>query len=388
MSTEQHTAVTVVERAKLALRAPEYETRLVELAAKSKAITTITNADGYKEAHAARMELKRQRVELEKLGKGARDDAQKFARAVIDEQNRLVDIILPEEERLQALQDKWDAEREADRQAKIKAEQARVDGIKAAIEAIERRALRIVGMPASRMQEEIDHLAGLEVTPALFAEFVDAAKAALASALAAMRDAHAKQVAAEAEAERIKAEREELARLRKAEEERQAAERARLAEEQRQADEARAKADAEARAAREKAEAEQRERLRQEAEAQRKRVQAEEEERRKVRERQEEEARARKAAEDARLAAEQKRIDEERAELRRQQERAAEEERQRKAKAEAERLQMVTSDPVRALREVKALLQKGGNAEALLVAISNVVFLAVGRIDAVEQEAA
>lgn len=132
--TAETTALTVVQRASVALGATEHEKKLVELAKQSVAITTISNNGGLQECHAARMRLKNARIEIEKLGKSARDDATKFSKAVIAEEARLVALIEPEEKRLQAIQDAWDAAREAERIAHENAERERLARIQEAIE--------------------------------------------------------------------------------------------------------------------------------------------------------------------------------------------------------------------------------------------------------------
>ena len=135
--------LTLPQRAAVALNAAEHERKLVELAAGAKAIVAITNAAGYQECHATRMALKRTRVEIERTGKAAREDAQAFSKAVIAEEKRLVGIIAGEEERLCDLQDAWDAKLEAEREAKRKAEQDRVDGIRAKIDAMRGEPVRL-----------------------------------------------------------------------------------------------------------------------------------------------------------------------------------------------------------------------------------------------------
>src|SRR3954468_24680793 len=133
MDTAQSTALTVQQRASIALGASEHEKKLRELAKQSTEITVITNPAGYQQLHAARMVLKNERVALEKLGKSARDDATKFSKAVIEEEKRLIAIIEPEEKRLQGIQDEHDSRIERERMAKIEAEQKRVAEIQSRI---------------------------------------------------------------------------------------------------------------------------------------------------------------------------------------------------------------------------------------------------------------
>src|SRR5574337_24703 len=124
MSTE--TALTVAERAAIAIGAPAYEIALVDLVKESASLVQIKDKSGYQQAHSARMRLKGTRVEIQKRAKDAREDAQAFSKAVIAEEKRLIALVEPEEDRLQGLQDVWDAAREAEKQARIQAEEARV----------------------------------------------------------------------------------------------------------------------------------------------------------------------------------------------------------------------------------------------------------------------
>jgi len=330
------TALTLAERAAVALQAPEHEKRLIELATKSTAIVAITNADGRAECHAARMDLKRERVAIEKLGKAARDDAQQFARAVIAEEKRLIGIIAPEEERLQTLQDAWDAERERERQAKVEAEKRRVAALQEGIGAIRRLPMRVAGMAAERIVAEIDRLHGLDIVG--FDELHDEALAAKAETLEFLQLALERQREAEAEQARLAQERAELERQKAEEAARAAAERARIAEERRRAQEEQAKADAEAKARREAEEAA--------AKAERDRLAAEQ---RRLDEAARQERERLAAEQDARLA-------EERAAIEREKRAAALAEAKRREEAETARLAALASDPVAALREIARIL--------------------------------
>lgn len=165
------------------------------------------------------------------------------------------------------------------------AEQRRVDGIRSQIDNIKRWPSSCVGMKAAQVADVLAQLTSRLIGED-FAEFQDEAREALQLAIAQVESMHAGAVAQEAEAERIKAERAELAKLR---------------------------ADAEAR------EREEREAM--EAERRASRAQIEEEQR---------QARLAQAAEDQRLAAERARLDAER--------RAAEEARREVARKEAELL--------------------------------------------------
>ncbi len=127
-------ALAPIERAQVALGSSETEKTLNALIESSREITSITNADGHKQCHAQRVVLKKTRIEIEKTGKSARDDAIAFSKAVIGEERRLIGIIEPEETRLQGLQDAWEAQIAAEKAEKERIEQERKAGIKALID--------------------------------------------------------------------------------------------------------------------------------------------------------------------------------------------------------------------------------------------------------------
>lgn len=318
---EPGTALTVTQRASIALGSDKHEKKLVELASRYTAITVITNNAGFQECHAARIALKNERVQLEKEGKAARDDAAKFQKAVIEEQRRLIAIIEPEELRLQKLQDAWEAKVAAEKAAKEKAERDRVARIQAEIDRFTEFPISMLGKPSAVIAAAIDVCLDTPVGDN-FDEFKERAEAAKEAALTRMRGLHVTALEREAEAARLKAEREELERLRAEQAQREREECARLeAEAKARAEEeaaARAKLEAELRAARERIEAEERQaRLAREEADRRATAQREEADRiaRERREAEEREARRKQAEEDAKLKAERDRIEAERREI-------------------------------------------------------------------------
>jgi len=185
-------ALAPMERAKLAL-ADANEQALTALAAASKSITVITNADGYQQCHTARMALKVKRVDIEKIGKAAREDATAFSKAVIAEEKRLVGIIQPEEDRLGVIQKAWDDAREAERKAKVEAERARSQALISRMAKLESvRDLYTSALPSARIAEMIAQFES--ETPADYAEFSERAEAARQAALVSLRRAHVEAV--------------------------------------------------------------------------------------------------------------------------------------------------------------------------------------------------
>lgn len=270
------TELTIAEKAENALADAETHAQLAALAARSARITAITNPASYQECHSARQSLKSARIEIEKRGKAAREDAVAFQKAVIAKEKELVALIEPEEARLKELQDAEDNRKEREKAAKAAAEAERLARQTAWFDGV--KALPLLAM--NKTVAEIDALiaqAEAISTDDLAADHVDAGRFTIRTtvmALRAARDARmaddaeqAKRLAEqEAERARIEAERAELAALREQVEAQQRAaaeaaakEAARVAAEQaaKAAAEAqeRAAAEAEARRVREEREA-------------------------------------------------------------------------------------------------------------------------------------
>lgn len=228
-------AMPPAERAALALNSSQTERDLLALATKHASIQVIKDKAGRDQAHGAAMEVKRTRTTIERTGKEARDDATKFSKAIIAEQGRLIAIIEPEERRLTALRDAWDAEQEKIKEAAAAAERFRVEQIMGRIDAIkgfERMARDC--RTSSTVQRLLEAMSKIDLTG--MDEFEDQALHVFSEVTEAVQQILAQRQADEAERARIKAEHEaEAARL--------AAERAEL---ERQRIEAATKANAEA----------------------------------------------------------------------------------------------------------------------------------------------
>ena len=255
-----NTELTVIDRATAVLKFDETKAALLPLVEASARIVNITNGAGYAEAQSARMKLKNTRVEIEKRGKAAREDATAFSKAVIAKEKELIGVIAPEEDRLQTLQDTWDAAIALEKAAKAEAERLRVFAISQGIDAIRSIPLRAVGATSQRIAELIDEASA----PYTFdpQEFADAAASAKAEAVkvlsVALESTQAdelrrdqERLEREAEAARVAAERAELARLRAEQEKRDAEERAKIAAEREAARKAQEEADRKAAAERE-----------------------------------------------------------------------------------------------------------------------------------------
>lgn len=283
----------------------------------------VATTKGMEIARKGRAEIRGYRTALEAKRVEIKAPALERCRLIDAEAKRITAELLALEEPIDALIKAEEQRKERERAEKERIEQERIKKIQDAIAGFASWVASCASNRAAAwIAREIERLEAC-VIDEKYGEFVEQAEAAKADALAKIQALHAAAVEQEAEQARIKAEREELARLRAEQEKREREERARIETERKQRDEEerqrRAKIEAEERAARERIEAQEREA----------RAKREEEDRiaREKREAEEREARKRQAEEDARLKAERDRIEAERREV---------EARERKAREEAE----------------------------------------------------
>lgn len=240
--TTENTAMTIQQRVSVALESSVAEKYLAELASKSKSIVAITNDGGRNECHRAAMVAKEARINIEKAGKSAREDATAFSKAVISEEARLVALIKPEENRLLAIRDDWDAKVKAEKEAAEELERQRIAGIKAKIAEFSAMVADAVMLEAHGAEQELEVALAVEIDDS-YGEFYGDAVEAKAAAVAKLREIVATKTAAEALAAKIKAEQEaESARL-AAEAQRLAAERAEMDRQRKEIADAKAEQD-------------------------------------------------------------------------------------------------------------------------------------------------
>lgn len=231
----------------------------------------VKTTKGMDEAKAARAAIREPRYEIERVRKAAKAPILELGKKLDSRAKEITSEILAIEEPIDEQIKNEEARKEAEKQAKIAAEQKRVADLQERVAELRGNQMLSAASNPDLIAEHIEDLEKLVVDES-FQEFQGQAAEAKAVGLQRLKDLHLAAVARVAEEARIKAEREELARLRAEQAEREAAERARLAEEERKA---RAERDAEAarqaaelKAAREKQEAE--------AAAERKRIAEEE----------------------------------------------------------------------------------------------------------------
>jgi hypothetical protein len=350
MSTE----LTVLDRAKIALRSTDHEPALVELAKQAADIIAIKNADGRTQVHGAYMVLKNRRTDIRRVGKEARDDATKFSKAVIAEEDRLVALIEPEETRLLKLREGWDTAVEAERREKVQAAQRRKDEIRAKLDELRAVPVNLVDAAPDRIANAIADMEAFEVVAAEFDDQLDAAHLARTDVLAKLRDMHATAVRRAEEAAQLAAERAALAKQRAEQQERERQAAAARAEQERKDHEAREAEEAQRREAQRKAD----EAMRAEREAHEKRMA---------------EDRAAVARQTAELAAERQRIaDEEAARLRAEEAVAAAKRRAAEEAAAAERRAQAERDAAERRAREAAETAVRNAAPAMLEALEHI----------------
>lgn len=146
--------LTPEQRAEQALKFTETLDRLRALAGESATIVRVDTADNLHAAKAAKAKLQSTRVKIEKVGKAARDDANKFSKAVIAKERELISVIRPEEDRLQELIEAERLRQEEAERAAREAEQRRAEQIRQAFE----RIRSLPGLAAQLGVAEIDEL--------------------------------------------------------------------------------------------------------------------------------------------------------------------------------------------------------------------------------------
>lgn len=243
---------------------------LADLAQRFKGVVfDVTTTSGMQAARVARAELRGYRVGLEKTRVEIKAPALERCRLIDAEARRITAALTELEDPIDAQIKSEEKRKEREAMERVMAEQRRVDAIKARIATLQKWPSACVGKTGAQIAAVLADLRA-QVIGDDFAEFKGEAEEVLRNVIAQVDTMCAGAEAQEAESERIKAERAELARLR-------------------------AESEARDRAAREALEAEQRAA----------RAQIEEEQR---------VAREAQRAEDARLAAERARIDAERRE--------------------------------------------------------------------------
>lgn len=242
MTKAEKTELMLMPPAERALVVMGSEARVItlkKLVKESEDLVEVKDTTARDQIHGAYMKLKNTRIEIEKVGETAREDAKSFNLAVLAEQRRLVAITDPEEERLKKLRDEFDQAAERERAALAEANRARIQLLQDGIAAIRAIPGALIGKPSADISAVIKSLQERELK---FDELQADAAAAVDDALKTLGgmfiDAKAREdevEAQKAEAARLKAAAEELAQRTREQEERERLARAKIEEEERAA---------------------------------------------------------------------------------------------------------------------------------------------------------
>lgn len=235
-AAQPSTALTIPERARVALKSEQTERDFTAMVEKSKDIALITNADGRTQCHAMLMDYVRARTTLEASDKEARAELVAVNTAIIAERKRLAEIIEVEEKRLRAVRDAWDAKIAEEKRLKAEAEQRRKQAIENRIEEIRGTREEAMGKTATEIAAIIATVEAIAIDET-FAELKLQADSAKSMTLGKLRYLHTAAIASEAEAKRLQEVRERLDRE-KAEQDAEAARQAAQLQRQREEQEA------------------------------------------------------------------------------------------------------------------------------------------------------
>lgn len=230
---------TVEQRAVVALNSTQTEQDLAAIKDRMALIVEIKNKAGRDECHSLYMTAVRCGTSIKDAGKAARDDANKFSKAVIAEENRLVAIIEPEKERLKALRDSFDEQERLAKEKEIK----RVAVIKEKIDLIRALPQTALGARTSEAVTRLMDRAKQIIDDESFDEFKNEAIAAADQAVACLQTVFKDKLAEEKEREAVRVAQAKLAEEQAAlEKQRQelAAQQAQLEQERKAAEQAKA----------------------------------------------------------------------------------------------------------------------------------------------------
>lgn len=207
----------------------------------------VATTAGMKAACEARAAIRAPRYEVEKVRKAVKAPLLKLGKDVDARAAQITADLLAIEEPVDQQIKTEEARKEEERKAKVEAERRRIAEILARINAIRDWPVDCAGGPASLIQQKLRHANEYVILPELFQELAATAAATLEASRASLLKLWNDRQAHEAEQERLRLEREELAKQRAAQEEANRLERDRIAAEEaaarakRQAEEAAAK---------------------------------------------------------------------------------------------------------------------------------------------------
>jgi hypothetical protein len=189
------------------------ESGLAELRSRlQNVVYEVATTAGMEKARTDRRECVKLRVSLEGLRVGLKTKVLERGRLIDGEAKRIQQAIESLETPIDEQIRKREAEQEAVRLAKAKAEAERVEGIQRRIDGLVAAPADAIGNAAEELAITIKELTDQLISPELYAEFYPRAEAARATAIAKISAMHTAAVANEREAARLAAERADFER--------------------------------------------------------------------------------------------------------------------------------------------------------------------------------
>lgn len=188
-----------------------------------KVVFDVATTSGMAQAKAARLAVRQPRYEIERIRKDAKAPILALGKHLDTEAKRITTELLAIEGPIdQAIKNEEDR-KERERLAKIEAERQRVAALQERVAELRGNQSLSASSGSALLAQHVEDLEALIVDDS-FQEFEQQARDAKAGGLGRLREILAAAIAHEAEQARIQAEREELARLREADEKRRAEE--------------------------------------------------------------------------------------------------------------------------------------------------------------------
>lgn len=204
----------------------------------------VTTKDGMAEAKELRATFVSIRTTADKAKTEAKRPIDQSGKLILEHYRKLEEAAKAEEAKHdKAIKDE-EARIEAEKQRKLAEERARIEAIEGRIAHIRSLSVQLAQADSATLSAKVEELATKRLDPAMYDEHLEDAVNALNATVDALRVMYDAALAREAEARRVAAEREELARLKAEQADREQAEKEAEAERQRQMAEMRAQQEA------------------------------------------------------------------------------------------------------------------------------------------------
>lgn len=218
---------------------------LLDLTTKyANVVYDVATTKGMDEAKAARAAIREPRYAVQRATDAAKKELNSIKKNVEERGDQIIAALLKIETPIDAQVKAEEDRKAAEKARKEQAERERIDAIQASIASIRAIPGNVVVQSAAAIKEALDGVAALQITEEHYAEFFPHAADAKDAAVSQLIAMHQRAVATEEAQAALRAQQEELARLRAEAEAELAAQRAEIARQKRELEEARTAAEA------------------------------------------------------------------------------------------------------------------------------------------------